>query len=88
MPLTTITDSFGNNGNEIARIVAEASGVELFDDKKLQAIVMEAGMSAGTQYRFDKHSPGFWERLLSREPQVYLDTMEAAVFDIARKGEG
>lgn len=88
MPLITITDSFGNNGNEIARIVAEESGVGLYDDKKLQAIVMETGMSAGTQYRFDKHAPGFWERLLSREPQVYLDTMEAAVYDIARKGEG
>lgn len=88
MPLVTITDSFGTNGYEIARIVAEGSGVGLFDDKKLQEIVKETGIPAGTEYLFDQLAPGFWERLLSREPQVYLEIMEAAVYDIARQGEG
>lgn len=45
-------------------------------------------MPASSKYRFEKHAPGFWDLLCSRELQVYLDTMEAAVYDIARNGEG
>jgi cytidylate kinase len=88
MPLITITDSFGTNGNEIAQNVAQNIGVGLFDDKRLQSIVKETEVSARTDYRFDQQAPGFWERIRSREPQVYLDIMEAAVYDIARKGDG
>lgn len=88
MSLITITDSIGTNGNAIAQIVAEKLGVGLFDDKRLQAIVNETGTSTGLSYRFDQQAHGFWDRLLSREPQVYLDIMEAAVYDIARKGDG
>ena len=36
MPLITITDNFGTNGNEIAQIVAAKLDVELFDDRRLQ----------------------------------------------------
>ena len=88
MPLVTITDSFGTQGNEVARIVAQRLSVELFDDKKLQSSVADADRLGRTEYRFDRRAPGFWERLRSREPQVYLDSMEAAVYDIARSGEG
>ena len=88
MPLITITDSFGTQGNKVARIVAQRLSVELFDDKKLQSSVADADRLGRTEYRFDRRAPGFWERLRSREPQVYLDTMEAAVYDIARSGEG
>ena len=88
MPLITITDSFGTNGNEIAQKVAQNLGVGLFDDKRLQLIVKDAEVSVRTDYRFDQQAPGFWELIRSREPQVYLDIMEAAVYDIARKGDG
>jgi cytidylate kinase len=88
MPLITITDSFGTNGNEIAQKVAQNLGVGLFDDKRLQLIVKETEVSARTDYRFDQQVPGFWELIRSREPQVYLDIMEAAVYDIARNGDG
>jgi cytidylate kinase len=88
MPLITITDNFGTNGNEIAKVVAVELDVELFDDRRLQNIVTKTGMPASAKYRFEKHAPGFWDLLRSREPQVYLDTMEAAVYDIARNGEG
>jgi cytidylate kinase len=88
VPLITITDSIGTNGNTIAQIVAEKLGVGLFDDKRLQEIVNQTRTSASLEYRFDHQAPGFWDRLLSREPQLYLDIMEAAVYDIARRGDG
>lgn len=88
MPLITITDSFGNSGIEVANVVAEDLGVEVFDDKRLQAIVTDMGGSSRSGVDVDRQPPGFWERVLSREPQVYLDTIEAAVYDIARRGDG
>jgi len=88
MPLITINHSFGIDGKGIAQTVAQKLGVELFDDKKLLTIVTKTEISTSTEYRFDQQAPGFWERLRSREPQVYLDIMEAAVYDIAQNGEG
>ena len=88
MPLITITDSFGNEGNEIAQIVAEKLGVEVFDDRRLQNIVTKIGLPAHAKYSFEMHAPSFWDLLRSHEPQVYLDTMEAAVYEVARNGEG
>ncbi|MGD9353241.1 MAG: cytidylate kinase family protein [Desulfobacterales bacterium] len=88
MPLITITASFGTKGNEIAQIVAQKLGVGFFDDGELKSIVTETGITVPTEYNFDQHAPGFWERLRSREPQLYLDAMEAAVYDIARHGDG
>jgi hypothetical protein len=79
MPLITINHSFGTDGKGIAQTVAQKLGVELFDDKKLRTFVTKTEMSTSTEYRFDQQAPGFWERLRSREPQVYLDIMEAAV---------
>ncbi len=88
MPLITINHSLGTDGKGIAQTVAQKLGVELFDDKKLLTIVTKTEMSTSTEYRFDQQAPGFWERLRSREPQVYLDIMEAAIYDIAQNGEG
>jgi len=88
MPLITITASFGTRGNEIAQIVAQILGVGFFDDNKLKSIVAETGMTMPSGFSFDQHAPGFWERLRSREPQLYLDAMEAAIYDIARHGDG
>ena len=65
MPLITITDSFGTNGNKIAQKVAQNLGVGLFDDERLQSIVQETEVPARTDYRFDQRVPGFWERIKS-----------------------
>ena len=69
MPLITITDNFGTNGNEIAKVVAVELDVELFDDRRLQNIVTKTGMPASAKYRFEKHAPGFWGLLHSHEHQ-------------------
>ena len=88
MPLVTINHSFGTDGKGIAQTVAKKLGVELFDDAKLKASINNTELSTASEYRFDQQAPGFWERLRSREPQVFLDVMEAVVYDIAQNGEG
>ena len=70
MPLITITASFGTDGNEIAQIVAQKLGVGFFGDNELKSIATKTGMTVPSEYNFDQHAPGFWERLRSREPQL------------------
>lgn len=88
MPLITITHNYGIDGNEVAQIVATKLGIEVFDNKKLQSIVAENMGTKHNAFNFDQNAPGFWDRLSSREPRLYLDFMEAAVYEIAKKGEG
>ena len=88
MPLITITARIGAKGNEIAHLVARQLGVGFSGDDELKSIVTETGMTIPSEYNFDVHAPGFWERLRSRAPQIYLDAMEVAVYEIARRGDG
>ena len=88
MPLITINYDFGTDGKSIARSVAQNFGVEFYDDEKFQSAVTKTDKYNSSDYHFDSQAPGFWERLRSREPQLYLDIMEAAVYDIAQNGEG
>ncbi len=88
MPLITITARIGAKGNEIAHLVARQLGVGFSGDDELKSIVTEAGMTIPSEYDFDLYAPGFWERLRSRAPQLYLDAMEVAVYEIARRGDG
>lgn len=88
MPLITITASAGTKGNEIAQLVANKLGIGFFGDTELKSILIDIEMTVSSDYQFDQQAPGFWERLRSREPQLYLDAMAAAVYNIARHGEG
>ncbi len=88
MPLITITHNFGVDGKTVAQKVAQKIGVEVFDNQKLQSIIAKKTWAKSTAYDFDQRAPGFWDRLRSQEPQLYLDTMEAAVYDIANQGDG
>ena len=36
----------------------------------------------------DEKAPGFLDRIFSRKPEIYLDCMEALVYEVAKKGEG
>ena len=87
MPLITLTAGVGTKGNEIAQLVASKLGIGFSGDNELKSIVTETGMSIPSEYNFDLHAPGFWERLRSRAPQLYLDAMQAAVYEIARRGD-
>jgi len=88
MPLITISRSIGSGGEVIARKVAEALKVELYDDTKLQKIAVDRGIPASEISRLDEKAPGFFDRLLSRKPEAYLELMESVIYDVARHGQG
>ena len=78
----------GCAGEEIAKIVADRLNLELYDDAKLQHTVQTMGKEFKGLKHFDEKAPGFFDRLLSNKPDIFLDLMESAIYEIAKKGEG
>lgn len=88
MPLITISRSIGSGGEAIAAKVAEAMNLELYDDLKLQHTAINMGIPSEDLKSLDEKAPGFFDRLLSRKPEAYLNIMESVVYKVAQEGKG
>jgi cytidylate kinase len=88
MALITISGSLGSGGTIIGQQVAKAMKVELYDDIKLQQSVLMLGLKPNDIEDLDEKAPGFFDYILSRKPQVYLECMESVIYEVARRGEG
>ena len=88
MALITISQSFGSGDAGIAERVAEAMDLELFDDQKLKERALAIGIRSEDLKEFDEKAPGFFDRLLSTWPEIYLDVMKGVVYEVAREGNG
>ena len=88
MSLITISYNMGTDGPRIARRVAEELNLELYDDQKIQEMVASLGIRAEDIKALDQKEPGFFDRLLSRKPDIYLRFMDSVVYSIAQKGDG
>jgi cytidylate kinase len=72
----------------IARQVAEGLNIELYDDERQQAEALELDIPSDYLGSMDKKAPGFFDRILGKKPDVYLDVMEAVVYRASRHGQG
>ncbi|MFH1491266.1 MAG: cytidylate kinase-like family protein [Pseudomonadota bacterium] len=88
MPLITISRGIGCGGMIISRLVAEGLHLELFDDERLQKEIEGMNVKVKEIVGLDKKAPGFFDLLFSREPQIYLDYMEALIYEVSKKGDG
>ena len=88
MGLITISEDLGSGGIEIARQVAGKLNIELYDDERLQAEAIKSDIGIDDFSRIDKKAPGFFDRIMGRKPDMYLDLMEAVVFEASRSGNG
>ena len=88
MPLITISDCLGCGGREIAERVAGGLNTTLYDDRKLQNKALAMGVRSEDVKHIDEKAPGFFDRILSNKHDVYLNFMEAVVYEVAREGEG
>ena len=61
--------------NSVARRVADSLQLELYDDSKLQQIALKIGMHADDLKSLDEKAPGFFDRMLSKRSELYLDYM-------------
>jgi cytidylate kinase len=88
MSLITVSQGLGSDGTAITRRVTAILKQELYDDSRLKAEALRMGLHADKLKGFDEKAPGFFDRLLGRKPEVYLDLMQAVVYEVARRGEG
>lgn len=69
MPLITISQSMGSDGEIIAGLVAEKLNYELYADDKLQKIAIEMGLHHEKLVSLDEKAPGLFDRILSNKPE-------------------
>jgi CMP/dCMP kinase len=88
MPLITITQSIGCGGLAVAQKVADSLNIELYDDSKLRNEAGRMTLHSRKLIReFKEEAPSWYLRLMG-EPEIYLNLIESAVFEIASRGEG
>jgi cytidylate kinase len=68
--------------------VAAAIQLPLYDDSKLKEEALAMGLHSEQLKGFDEKAPGFFDSILTRKPEVYLDLMQSVIFEMARRGEG
>ena len=88
MSLITISQNLGSGGMSIARQVAEGLNLELYDDDRLQKEALQLGIRSEDLKSIDEKMPGLFDRILGRKPEIYLDFMEAVVYEVSKRGEG
>jgi cytidylate kinase len=88
MPLITISRSIGCGGSIIAQLVADALKLELYDDQRLQEEAVSMGIRSEDLKSLDEKAPGLLDRILGKRPEIYLDLMEAVVYEVAKRGDG
>ena len=88
MSLITISHSTGSGGHRIAQMVARSLELELFDDLRLQQEASKLGISDKDIQGMNQKAPGFFDQIFNRKPEMYLEFMEALVYEVARNGRG
>ncbi len=88
MALITVSHNLGSGGLEIAGLAAVELDMPLYDDRKMQGIALASGLHPHDIRALDEKAPGFFDRILSRRPDIYLDFMESVVYEMARRGVG
>jgi cytidylate kinase len=88
MSLITISHDFGSDGYLIAKQVAQTLKLELFDDERLKNEALKDGVRADYLKGLEEKVPGFFDRLMGRKPDIYLDVLQSIVYKISRQGSG
>ena len=88
MSLITISQSLGSGGKDIARQVAAGLKIELYDDNRLQEEALAMGIGSEYLKGLDEKAPGLFDRIIGKNPDIYMDLMEAVVYKVSQRGQG
>lgn len=88
MSLITISQGIGTEGVKIAKQVASGLNLKLYDDITLKEQALKMGIRPDGVKSFDEKLPGFFERIWGHSPTLYVDLMEAVVYEVAKTGKG
>ncbi len=85
MYFITFTRKMGTNGSEIARRVANELQYSLYDTEAIENTAREMGFLKDVQ-EVDEKMPSLFQRLFSHRPEVYLDRLNAVIYELASRG--
>ncbi len=88
MALITMTENIGCGGMAITQRIADALNLDFYDDPKLEEEAAKIGIPQEDLKGIEEKTPGFFSRILTRNPQVYLDLLQTVVYEVARHGKG
>lgn len=88
MSLVTISGGNGCGTEQIARLVAQQAGLELYDDRRLQQEALKQGFQSEDTRHLGEKAPGFLDALRGRQSNVYLDLLESMIYEVSRSGRG
>ena len=88
MSLITISGGKGCGVEQIARLTAKATNLEVYDDLRLQQEAVKLGIESEDIKEMGEKAPGFFDVLWGRKPEVYLDLMESLIYEVSRSGRG
>ena len=88
MSLITISGGKGSGAEQAARLIAQAAGLELYDDGRLEQEALKQGIQSKELENLEEKAPGFFDVLRGRQPMVYLNLMESLIYEVSRSGQG
>ena len=87
MSLVTISGGAGSGIEQIARLVAEDAGIELYDDRRLEEEGRRMGIHSEELKGLGEKPPSLLDSL-RYNPELYLDLLESVVYEVSRSGQG
>jgi cytidylate kinase len=86
MYFITISEMSGTHGESIARQVAKELGYTFYGEEELYKAAAEMGFLDDVR-RLDEKGPSLFERYFSERPKIYLNRLQAVIFEVAKKGD-
>ena len=87
MHFITISEMLGANGEKIARKVAEELKYSFIGKQELEKAAAEMGYLSDVQKVDEEKNPPVIERFFSERPRIYVERMQATIYEIATKGD-
>ena len=85
MNFITISEMLGTDGEKIAREVAKITSYSFYGKEELFKAADEMGL-LGYVEKVEIKSPSLLEKLFSNQPKIYLDRLQAVIYEVAKKG--
>jgi len=87
MHFISVSEMLRTNGEKIARKVAEELRYSFVGKEELEKAASEMGYLSDVQKVGGEKSPPVLERWFSKKPKIYVERMQAAIYEIATKGD-
>ena len=86
MYFITISEMAGTRGKEIAARVAEKLNYTYFGEEELLKAATDMGFLPDVR-KLGEKSPPLLEKFFTEKPRVYLDRLQAIIYEVAKKGD-